>query len=343
MDAAACPGRHERRRRAPTRVTARAGFFAALSHPRRRPVSPVMPTTVPAHAAPFEQLRPRLFGIAYRMLADPHDAEEVVQEAFLRWHQADRASVTAPEGWLVAVVTRLAIDRARRAATERRAYVGPWLPAPIATSADAAPDRRAELASDLSMAFLVLLERLGPEERAAFLLREVFDADYATVARALERSEAACRQLVHRARERVRQDRRRVTVAPEAHRRLLERFMGAVAADDQDALLALFDEAATCTGDGGGRTRAARRVVYGADRVARLVLGLAAKFRGRMTYALHEVNGELAMVSWLDGRFQGVLAFATDGERITALYQVLNPDKLRRVAAAVGARDPARP
>jgi RNA polymerase sigma-70 factor (ECF subfamily) len=297
-----------------------------------------MHTTPTTGTDALEHLRPRLFGIAYRMLGDPHDAEEVVQEAFLRWHQGDRAGVVAPEGWLVAVVTRLAIDRARRAATERRAYAGPWLPAPIATGAEAAADRHAELASDLSMAFLVLLERLAPEERAAFLLRELFDADYATIARALGRGEAACRQLVHRARERVRQEGRRVAVAPEAHRRLLRRFLDAVAADDQAALLALFDEAATYTGDGGGRVRATRRVVRGADRVARLVLGVAAKFRGRMTYGLVEVNGEPAVASWLDGRFFGVASFATDGERIAAIYQVLNPDKLDRVSGAVGAR-----
>src|SRR3954471_1450428 len=153
-----------------------------------------------------ERYRPRLFGIAYRMLGGVHDAEDIVQEAMLRWHQADRAAIREPVAWLVSVVTRLAIDRLRRAATEREAYPGPWLPEPVADERFAA-DRNAELASDLSMAFLVLLERLAPEERAAFLLREVFDTDYDEIARTLDKSPAAARQTVHRARERIRADR----------------------------------------------------------------------------------------------------------------------------------------
>src|SRR5688500_14231876 len=149
-----------------------------------------VPTPDATRAAPFERLRPRLFGIAYRMLGTVEDAEDVVQEAYLRWHDAATDAVRSAEAWLVAVVTRLSIDRLRRAATERAAYVGSWLPEPMATAHPAAaPDHRAELASDLSMALLVLLERLAPEERAAFLLREAFDADYAQIARALEKSE----------------------------------------------------------------------------------------------------------------------------------------------------------
>jgi RNA polymerase sigma-70 factor, ECF subfamily len=167
--------------------------------------------------APLEELstdgilghRPRLLGLAYRMLGDMDEAEDVVQEAYLRWHQADRQAVRSSEAWLVTVVTRLAVDRLRRLNVERASYPGPWLPEPIATdlpaapSAPAAPDRRAELSSDLSVALLVLLERLAPEERAAFLLREVFGTDYAQIARTLDRSQDAVRQMVHRARTRV--------------------------------------------------------------------------------------------------------------------------------------------
>src|SRR5215213_562407 len=144
------------------------------------------PTPIPSdRAAVFERYRARLFGIAYRMLGSVDDANDLTQETYLRWHQADASAIAAPEGWLVAVMTRLAIDRARRATVERRAYTGPWLPEPVAVSAPPSPDRGAELASDLSMAFLVLLERLAPEERAAFLLREVLGADYAELARVL--------------------------------------------------------------------------------------------------------------------------------------------------------------
>ena len=155
----------------------------------------------------FETLRGRLFGLAYRMLSSRADAEDIVQEAYLRWHEVDRSRVENPEAWLVTTTSRLAIDRLRRLKTEREAYIGQWLPEPIVTHAP--PDRQLDLADDLSMAFLTLLERLAPDERAAFLLHEVFDVGYAEIAAVIEKTEAACRQLVHRARERVRGDRKR--------------------------------------------------------------------------------------------------------------------------------------
>ena len=283
---------------------------------------------LPVDAGQFERHRPRLFGIAYRMLGSVEDAEDVVQESFLRWDDADPAEVRSAEAWLVAVTTRLAIDRLRRAATERRHYAGNWLPEPIATAPEAA-DRRAELASDLSMAFLVLLERLAPEERAALLLRDVFDAGYGEMARVLERSEAACRQLVHRARERVRGQRTRFRVPAETHERLLERFLAALGADDQEALLALLAEDATWTADGGGKVPATRRVVRGASRIVRLVLGFERKGRGMVRHDIVWLNGEPAIVTHAGNRLLFTTSAETDGERIVAFYRVLNPDKLR--------------
>jgi RNA polymerase sigma-70 factor (ECF subfamily) len=274
-----------------------------------------------------ERYRPRLFGIAYRMLGDVADAQDLVQETFLRWQQADRDAITAPEGWLVAVVSRLAIDRLRRAATERAAYHGPWLPEPIATDA-AAPDYRAELASDLSMALLVLLERLGPEERAAFLLRDVFDADYETIAQAVGRSEPAVRQMVHRARERVRSDRVRHVTSAETHERLLGRFLEALAADDEGAVLALVAPDATFTSDGGGRVPAARKELFGGPRIARALLAIERKYGPRETHALRIVNGEPAIVTSIDGHVAYVTSVAIEADRIVAFYRVLNPEKL---------------
>ena len=204
-----------------------------------------------------ERFRPRLFGIAYRMLSDVQEAEDLVQETFLRWHQAKHDDVISEEGWLVAVVTRLAIDRLRRAETERLRYVGTWLPEPIATG-NVAPDHRAELASDLSMAFLVLLERLAPEERAAFLLREVFDAGYDEIARILDKTEPAVRQVVHRAKARVREGRSRFSPPAEKQAELLQRFLDALAADDKEGMLALFAPDATFTSDGGGKVYQSR-------------------------------------------------------------------------------------
>jgi RNA polymerase sigma-70 factor (ECF subfamily) len=281
--------------------------------------------------ADVERYRSRLFGIAYRMLGDVEEAHDLVQETYLRWHQGGRAEVVAPEGWLVAVVTRLAIDRLRRVATERAAYVGPWLPEPLAT--DPPPDRDVELASDLSMALLVLLERLAPEERAAFLLREVFDAGYDEIARVLERSEPAARQMVHRARTRVRAERARFSASRTSHERLLLRFVEAVRAGDKEAVLAVLAPDATFTSDGGGKAAAARRVIRGGDRVARLFLGLQRKGGHRVQPRIAWVNGEPAIVTEIAGRVVAVTAFASDGARLTDGFRVLNPDKLRHVRA----------
>ena len=279
--------------------------------------------------------RPRLLGLAYRMLGDVDEAEDVVQEAFLRWHLADQQTVRSPEAWLVTVVTRLSVDRLRRLQTERATYPGPWLPEPIATDAapasPPAPDRAAELASDLSVALLLLLERLAPEERAAFLLREVFGTDYAEIARILERSTDAVRQMVHRARVRVRTDRTRVAAAPGEHERLLGRFVDALGADDADALLALLAPDVVLASDGGGRARAARRLLLGPDRVARFLLGVARKFGRGYTRRLTRLNGRPAMLTFDDGVLQSVTTADVEGGRIHALHVVRNPDKLRHV------------
>lgn len=276
----------------------------------------------------FQRHRARLFGIAYRMLGSVDDAEDVVQESWLRWHRAEPDGLRSPEAWLVSVTTRLSIDRLRRAATERAHYAGHWLPEPIATSRGAA-DRDAERASDLSMAFLVLLERLGPEERAAFLLHDVFDAGYAEIAQVLDRTEAACRQLVHRARLRVRGNRVRFPVPSETHERLLEAFLEALRSDDQEAMLALIAPDATWTSDGGGKVPSTRRIVSGAPRIVRLVLGYERKTRRTLRHELARINGEPAIITRAGERIVFTTAAATDGERLVAFYRMLNPDKLR--------------
>jgi RNA polymerase sigma-70 factor (ECF subfamily) len=273
---------------------------------------------------------PRLFGIAYRMLGDVHAAEDVVQETLLRWQQADPATVQTPEAWLVSVATRLSIDWIRRTEKERAEYPGPWLPEPIA-DARFAPDCHAELASDLSMAFLVLLENLAPEERAAFLLREVFDADYDEIARTLEKSQAAVRQIVHRARERVRAERPRFTLPVEDRERMFERFVTALERDDKDELLAVMSPDATLLADGGGKISAARRMVRGSERIARMLLGIETKYGRPFAYKVMRVNGEPAMVSLYGGRVAMVTFADFDGDRMRAMYRVMNPDKLTRI------------
>jgi RNA polymerase sigma-70 factor, ECF subfamily len=276
----------------------------------------------------FEALRGRLFGLAYRMLGSRADAEDVVQETYVRWHQVAHDSIENPEAWLVTTASRLAIDRLRRLKTEREAYVGPWLPEPIVTQV--APDHHLELAADLSIAFLTLLERLAPEERAAFLLHDVFDVGYTEIASVIERSEAACRQIVHRARDRVRGDRKRFDVTESAKAALLQRFTAALEARDEQALLALFAPDATWTADGGGKAGAAPLPIVGAERIARLVVGLRDKFWAvdrRVEVAT--VNGETGLCIRDGDRLTATMSIATDGERILAVYAVVNPDKLR--------------
>ena len=288
-----------------------------------------MNETVEPAAERFEPNRARLFGIAYRMLGSRAEAEDVVQDAYIRWHQSDRAAIRNPEAWLVTTTTRLSIDRLRALKTEREAYVGPWLPEPLMHDRPPPPDRTLELASDVSMAFLVLLETLGPEERAAFLLHEVFDFGYDEIASMLDKSEDACRQIVHRARARVRGARRRFEVTEAAKAKLLRTFTEAMNARDQQTLLTLFAPDATWTADGGGRTAAGPRPFVGAEAITRLVLGLRERFlREHATFEMVEVNGETGLSIRIDGRIVALLAIESDGQQIQAVYAVVNPDKL---------------
>lgn len=280
------------------------------------------------HAQVFQRLRPRLQGLAYRMLGSVGDAEDAVQEAFLRWHGTDVSEIRSPEAWLVTVVTRLCLDRLRAAAAEREAYIGPWLPEPLVGGRADAPDRRVELASDLSMAFVIVLERLAPEERAAFLLRDVFDCDYSDIARALGKSEAACRQIVHRARARVRRDNPRFEVSEAAHQRLLRRYLDALNTRDEEKLVALFAEDATLVTDGGGKVVAALNVIRGADKITRGTLGVMRKISGRIAHEVVPINGQLGIATYVDGRPFAATAIETDGRRILSVFRVLNPDKL---------------
>jgi RNA polymerase sigma-70 factor (ECF subfamily) len=281
----------------------------------------------PTSATTFEALRGRIFGLAYRMLGSRADAEDVVQETYVRWHAVSPGMVETPEAWLVTTASRLAIDRLRRLRTEREAYVGPWLPEPIVTAA--APDHDLDLAGDLSIAFLTLLERLAPDERAAFLLHDVFDVGYADIAAVLEKSEAACRQVVHRARTRVRGERKRFDASESAKAALLEKFTAAMEARDEQALLALFAPDATWTADGGGKTAAAPRPIVGAARIARLVIGLREKFwAANRRIEVATVNGETGLCLRDGDRLTAVLTIATDGERILDVYAVVNPEKL---------------
>lgn len=288
-----------------------------------------------ARAEIFDQSRQRLFGIAYRMLGTRADAEDIVQEAYLRWHKTDAGEVETPEAWLVTITTRLSIDRLRRLQKERETYIGPWLPEPLSTEKIYAPAEEFEFASNLSLAFLALLEKLSPPERAAFLLREVFDVSYTEIARIVGKSEPACRQLISRARDRVRQDKPRFAANEVDKRRLIEKFAAAVSAHDEAALLALFAEDAVSVADSGGLVTAARKPIIGNRKIARLYyyVGLQAKKLSEKTAAVVEmriapINGELGLVTILSGQVYSATVFDIEGEQIRRLYQVMNPEKL---------------
>lgn len=280
----------------------------------------------------FLRLRPKLFGLAYRMLGSQSDAEDVLQDAWLRWQGAERRELRSPEAWLTTVVTRLSIDRLREAKKERERYTGPWLPEPLVEEA-AAPERAAELASDVSLAFLMVLERLAPEERAVFLLREAFDMDYPEVARMLGKSEEACRQMLHRAKERVREGKPRFQVNPEAHRRLLDRFVTASRSGDREQLMELFAPDVRMSSDGGGKVPAVLRVLEGAERVARFYTQISRLTAVRsLTFRHAEINGEPGLLQILDGKLVGAVTLVTDGAHILDIYTVRNPDKLKHIA-----------
>jgi len=285
----------------------------------------------PADTALFEQHRSRLFGLAYRMLGTPADAEDVLHDAWLRLHSQDVAALDDPAAWLVTVTTRLALDRLRRAKAEREHYTGPWLPEPLVPEADH-PDATLERGESLTLSFLLLLERLSPEERAAFLLHEVFDYSHAEAAAILDIGEDACRQRVHRAKTRLREGRPRFSVDASAQRRLLQRFVAAMAEPTLDTLRALFAEDAIHISDGGGIARATLHPLRGADRLARLYLQLARNFAGpAFRYQPAMLNGAPALLL-LDG---DTLALAmwieADGDRITAIHALRHPGKLARL------------
>jgi RNA polymerase sigma-70 factor (ECF subfamily) len=284
----------------------------------------------------FDQLRPRLQGIAYRMLSSVAEAEDVVQDAWLRWHGANRASIDNPEAWLVSVTTRLSIDRLRAAKVQREHYAGIWLPEPLIIDSPVTPEEIKERADDVSVAFLILLERLTPEARAAFLLRDVFDAGYDEVASAIGKSEAACRQLVSRARTQLRDERPRFVVSRESHLRMLQIFAQALERGDFAAINGMLAEDAELVGDGGGRVPSFPKPMVGGRRIAQLFYAASVRFGSALHIELAVLNWQWALLRFIDGTLESAQTYETDGERIVRIQVQRNPDKLVRLAAAFG-------
>jgi RNA polymerase sigma-70 factor (ECF subfamily) len=279
----------------------------------------------------FAVLRPRLFSIAYRMLGTRADSDDIVQDAWLRWNGADQASLQSAEAWLVTVTTRLAIDRLRTRKAEREAYTGWWLPEPLVEFDERTPESAAELSSDVSVAFMWVLERLTPDERAAFLLRQVFDHDYADIAAMLDKTEAACRQLVHRAQGRVRQERPRFEVPKDTHRDLLARFMQAAGTGDRTAMKALMSDQVQLVSDGGGKVKSFLHILNGAGRVAGVYWSLEHQFPNKVAYRAALINGEPGLLRYVDGKIESAQSFIVDDGRIIAVFIMRNPDKLTAI------------
>ncbi|MFJ2744588.1 RNA polymerase sigma-70 factor [Streptomyces sp. NPDC087440] len=303
--------------------------------------------TAPDIATLFEEHRPVLTGVAYRMLGRVADAEDVVQEAWLRWssagrerageetREAVREEVRNPRAYLVRITTRLAIDRLRHVQSRREAYVGPWLPEPLATDFGAGvPDtaEHAVLAESVSLAVLVVLESLSPLERAVFVLREAFGFPYGEIAAALDKSDAAVRQLAGRARKHVEERKPRFDVDPAERRDLTERFLAAATGGDLGDLLALLAPEARLVGDGGGKARLSLRVVESADKVARFLLGVAKKVVPGTEFRFVELNGGPAMVTAVDGEVDSVFQLDVADGLIRTVYIMRNPDKLSALA-----------
>ncbi|QYX81599.1 RNA polymerase sigma-70 factor [Streptomyces akebiae] len=284
----------------------------------------------------FEEHRPVLMGVAYRMLGRVADAEDVVQDAWLRWSGADRSDVREPRGFLVRVTTRLAIDRLRQVQSRNEAYPGPWLPEPYVTDYGATvPDtaERAVLADTVSLAVLVVMESLSPLERAVFVLREAFGYPYAEIATMIDRAEPAVRQLAGRARRHVDERRPRYEVDPVERRELTERFLAAAAGGDLDGLMALLAPDVRLVGDGGGIGKAPVRVLETADKVGRFVHGAAGKGVRDASFRFMEINGAFAVVLLSGGKVDSVFQLDVADGRVQCVYVVRNPEKLLSLAA----------
>lgn len=279
----------------------------------------------------FETERRHLFGVAYRMLGSASEAEDVLQEAWVRW--SERAEdPTSARAFLTTIVVRLCLDQLKSARARRETYVGPWLPEPLVGSAEP-PDARSELAESLGLAFLVLLERLTPLERAAFLLREVFDEPYDSVARVLETSEAACRQLVARARAHVDENRPRFRASDEKKQELLQAFVIACSSGDADALSRVLAKDVVARSDGGGKVQAALKPILGLDRVTRFILGIMKKFPLDGVPEMVRINGEPGLLVRTQRGVYTVLTLTIVGDEITDVWIISNPEKLAHLKA----------
>ncbi|HVG22772.1 MAG TPA: RNA polymerase sigma-70 factor [Thermoanaerobaculia bacterium] len=288
----------------------------------------------------FEAYRALLFTIAYRMTGSAADAEDLVQDAYVRFASTDRDVVRDVKAFLVTILTRLALDRLKSAQKQREEYIGPWLPEPVLTGIDGDPYARATRDEQIELALLRALERLSPQERAVLLLHDVLDHDHNEIAELLGITAAASRQALHRAKERVAEEKQRFAPPPEEQRRLIESFLGAVVNGDVAGLRNVLASNVVTVGDGGGKAFAAKRPVHGFDAVSQMWIGIVTKFAAGITASVEEVNGQLAIVARRDGAINSILSFTYEDGQIAELLSVVNPEKLEFAQRQSGARRP---
>jgi RNA polymerase sigma-70 factor (ECF subfamily) len=278
----------------------------------------------------FADLRPYLFTVAYNMLGSVMDAEDMVQETYLRWQRAGEVA-DSPKAYLTAVITRLCIDHLRSAKVQREEYIGPWLPEPLVTAVSPNTEENIALSETLSLAFLVLLESLSPTERATFLLREIFDYDYAEIATIVGKSEVNCRQMVRRARQHIEAGKPRFDVSLTQQETLVTQFAEACAVGDLEGLINLLAEDIEVWSDGGGKVTAARKIVYGRDKVARFMLNVTRLAPENATTELALINGQLGIVARVNDHPVLVMALEMGNGRVQTIRNILNPDKLQHI------------
>lgn len=284
-----------------------------------------------SHLETFNQHRSLLFAIAYRMLGTVADAEDMVQETFLRWQQTTEATVKSAKTYLSTIITRLCIDHLRSARVQREQYVGPWLPEPLMTQQTDDPATQVELADSLSMAFLVVLERLSPVERAVFLLREVFDYDYDEIAQMVGKNPANCRQILKRSRQHITDQRPRFQVDRQQQEQITVKFLEATNQGNLQDLMSLLAKDVTYWSDGGGQVAAALKPLQGGMKVARFLLALRSKQLAKAVSHRIEVNGQPGLILFMNDRIHSVTTFDLVNGSIQSIYTMRNPEKLKRI------------
>ncbi|HMG03238.1 MAG TPA: RNA polymerase sigma-70 factor [Edaphobacter sp.] len=281
----------------------------------------------------FNQHRSLLFSIGYRMLGSVADAEDILQETFLRWHTTSEEEIRSPRAYLVTILSRLCINHLQSARVQREEYAGLWLPEPVVTDSEDGPFHLIRVDESLSMAFLVLLERLTPMERAVFLLKEVFEYEHREIASIVEQNEANCRQILKRAKQHISIPRPRFRATQPNHDALLESFLKATGTGDVSGLLSLLTEDVVLRSDGGGKAAAVPNEVRGAEKVGRGIVGGLQRFVPKtLVRRLVQINGEPGVINYLEGEPHSVVTIDTEGGLISAIYIITNPDKLRHLS-----------